>query len=352
MKTTLASAAREALAGGPTVWLAVAALVIAATVVVGVRVFSGRPGGSGAGTPGEVSLVDCPAPTVTVGDADGLKDALAKATPGASIRLRDGMYEGRFVASVSGSKESPIYLCGGPGAVLDGGGVDHGYALHLDGARHWRVAGFTIRNSQKGLMADHVQGVVIGGLVVEHIGDEAIHLRNFSSDNVVQGNTIRDTGNRRDDFGEGIYVGTAESNWCTVTGCKPDNSDRNVIRGNTISGTTAESIDIKEGTTGGLIIENTFDGAALRGSYADSWIDVKGNGWVIERNVGRNSRQDGFSTHEVVDGWGHDNVFRGNTAEVNGPGYGFNLTPLGTNVVTCDNTVTGAAKGFANAPCA
>ena len=39
-----------------------------------------------------------------------------------------------------------------------------------------------------------------------------------------------------------------------ITDCEPDRSDRNVVAGNTISDTTAESIDIKEGTTGGTVV--------------------------------------------------------------------------------------------------
>ncbi|MBB5870820.1 hypothetical protein F4553_004199 [Allocatelliglobosispora scoriae] len=293
----------------------------------------------------------CPQATITVSEARGLHDALASARPGDVIALRDGVYEGKFVATTPATKEQPIYLCGGAGAVLDGGGIKAGYVLHLDGASYWRVMGLTLFNGQKGLMADRVQGALIAGLTVEQIGDEGIHLRNFSSDNVVRGNTVRNTGNRRDTFGEGIYVGTAKSNWCTVTACKPDNSDRNLVEGNTITDTTSESIDIKEGTTGGRVLNNTFDGSKFSGSHADSWIDVKGNGWLIQGNLGRNSKQDGFQTHEVVEGWGTNNVFKGNTAEVNGPGYGFNFVPVRNNTANCDNKVIGAAKGFSNKAC-
>ncbi|WP_128379763.1 right-handed parallel beta-helix repeat-containing protein [Streptomyces cavernae] len=293
----------------------------------------------------------CPAATVTVNDSASLEQALADAGPGDSIRLADGTYQGRFKATTPGTADRPVYVCGGSAAVIDGEGIDGGYGFHLDGASHWRLVGFTVRNSQKGVMADRVQGAVIQGLTVERIGDEAIHLRNFSSDNVVQDNTVRDTGNRREKFGEGIYIGSAESNWCTVSDCKPDASNRNVIRGNGISDTTAESIDIKEGTSDGEVIGNTFDGSALSGSHNDSWVDLKGNGWLVQGNTGRHALQDGFQTHEIVDGWGADNTFKGNTAHVDGPGYGYKLTPVNGNKVTCDNKATGAAEGLANVDC-
>ena len=311
---------------------------------------SAEPAAPPAAAPATTAPVSCPAANVTVTDAVSLKDALAAARPGDSIRLADGVYEGRFTASAPGTAKAPVYLCGGPGAVIDGGGVKGGYAFHLDGASYWRLVGFTVRNGQKGVMADRVQGAVIQGLTVEQIGDEAIHLRDFSSDNVVRDNTVRGTGLRRDKFGEGVYIGTAKSNWCTNSGCKPDASDRNVVMGNRISGTTAEAVDIKEGTTGGRLIGNTFDGSKLVGDTEDSWVDVKGNDWLIQGNTGRHSPGDGFQTHEIVKGWGTGNTFKGNVSQVDGPGWAFHLTSDG-NVVACDNKVTGAAKGLSNDPC-
>lgn len=291
----------------------------------------------------------CPEPTVVVADAEALQSALDAARPGIVIGLEPGVYEGNFVAEASGTAEQPATLCGPAEAILDGGTVDDGYVLHLDGADHWVVRGFTIRNGEKGLMADGVIGSRIEGLTVYGIGHEAIHLRRASTDNVVIGNRISDTGNTRAKFGEGVYVGTAESNWCEISDCEPDRSDRNVIEGNTIFDTTAEAVDIKEGTSGGVVRGNTFDGSALAG--ADSWVDVKGNDWLIEGNAGVNSSQDGFQTHEIVRGWGTRNVFRANTAIVNGPGFGYSLTPALDNAVDCDNTASQAGEGFSNVTC-
>jgi hypothetical protein len=120
-----------------------------------------------------------------------------------------------------------------------------------------------------------------------------------------------------------------------------DRSDRNVVRGNVIRA-TAEAIDIKEGTSRGRIIGNIFDGAGLGGSkHNDSWVDVKGNGYVIQGNTGHHTNGDGFQTHRIVDGWGTGNVFRGNTIDLgNSGGVGINDT-AGGNTITCDNEVTG-----------
>lgn len=284
--------------------------------------------------------ITCPAATKTVSTADELTAALAAAAPGDSIRLADGTYEGKFVATRSGTDRAPISLCGGKGAVLDGGGVEAGYGFHLDGASRWQLVGFTVRNAQKGVMADRSQRSVLQGLTVTDIGDEAIHLRSFSSDNLVVGNTVTRTGLRREKFGEGVYIGSATSNWEKYSGGGPDRSDRNVVRGNSISATTAEAVDIKEGTTGGVLVDNVFDGSALTEEGADSWVDVKGNNWLIQGNVGRNSYKDGYQTHDVEDGWGTGNVFKANTA-INVKEYGIALTPELGNKVSCDNKVTG-----------
>ena len=164
------------------------------------------------------------------------------------------------------------------------GDVDGDYTLHLSGAAYWLVSGFTVTGGQKGVMVDAGVGHRIEGLLVTSMGDEAIHLRSHSTDNVVVGNTIRDTGLRKPKFGEGIYIGSAESNWCQLTECQPDRSDRNLIEGNDIAGTTAEAVDIKEGTSNGVVRGNVFDGSAM--VEADSWVDVKGNAWTIEDNTG------------------------------------------------------------------
>lgn len=293
---------------------------------------------------------ECPTPTHPVTSADALHSALASAQPGDVIVLAPGTYEGTFVATASGTASDPITLCGPADAVLQSGGIKDGYIVHLDGAQYWRLSGFSVTNGQKGVMADGTAGSIIENLTVSQIGDEAIHLRRFSTDNIVRNNTISATGLRKPKFGEGVYIGTAESNWCDISDCQPDASDGNLIEGNRISGTTSESIDIKEGTRGGTVRDNSFDGASI--SAADSWVDVKGNDWVIEGNTGVNTPMDGFQTHEIGDGgYGAGNVFRDNVATVNGPGFGFSLTPVRDNVVECSNTVSAAAEGFANVDC-
>ena len=284
--------------------------------------------------------------TVDVATTSALQAALAGALPGDLIRLADGVYAGRFTVAVSGTETQRIQLCGGAGAILDAGSTTAGYGLHLNRANHWDVRGITVRNAQKGVMLDASSFNVLSGLTVHTIGDEAVHLRKASTKNRVENSTISDTGRREPAFGEGVYVGSANNNWCTYTNCLPDASDGNVIAGNTILRTTAEAIDIKEGTTGGLIEGNSFDGS---GMVSPSWVDIKGNNWVVKNNSGRVSPRDGFLTSIALTGWGVGSTFSGNHADVQGPGYGYNVK-VG-NSVGCDNTVANAVKGLSNVVC-
>ncbi|MGC4190746.1 MAG: right-handed parallel beta-helix repeat-containing protein [Thermomicrobiales bacterium] len=299
----------------------------------------------------------CPAPaangrSVTVGDGTKLTAALADARPGDVIQMKSGRYLGTFTLEASGTADAPMVLCGPREAVIDGGDIGNGYALHITGD-YLTVRGLSVQRALKGIMLDGANHVTLEYLDVSLTGHEAIHLRAGSSDNLVQFNDIHDTGFKRDKFGEGVYLGSAVSNWEQYSSGQPDTSDRNRVIGNRIWNTTSESIDIKEGTTDGLIEGNVMDGSMLAG--ADSWVDVKGNGYTIRGNTGTSSPMDGFQTHVINDmDWGRSNTFEGNTANVEGPGYGFFIHDAETseNVVSCNNVVNGAEKGFANVDCA
>jgi hypothetical protein len=312
------------------------------------------PGGTGAALrPGAGNAASCGGGAVTnVSTAEGLRAALAQAQPGAEIMLAPGVYLGDFTATASGTRAAPITLCGARNAVLKGTSITHGYTFHLDKASWWRVEGFSVEGGQKGVVTDGATHDLIYGLFVHGTGDEAIHLRSFSSYNVVSQDVVRDTGLDTQFFGEGIYVGSAHKNWCKYTGCHPDASNYNVLMNNNIADTTAENIDIKEGTTGGTIAGNTFNGTGMVASAATAWVNVKGNDWKILDNTGAQSIDDGFQVHSVYPGWGIGNIFRENKAAVPGAGYVIYVQShhLQT-VVACNNAVAGARAQISNVPC-
>jgi hypothetical protein len=287
-----------------------------------------------------------------VSTAAALQSALTGARPGTKIVLAPGVYQGDFVAARSGSQAAPITLCGSRSAILQGASVTSGYTFYLAKASWWRIEGFSVEGGQKGVVTDGATHNLIYGLFVHGTGDEAIHLRSFSSYNVVSHNVVRDTGLDVPFFGEGIYVGSAHKNWCRYTGCQPDRSNDNVIEYNNIADTTAENVDIKEGTTGGIIVGNTFNGAGMVASAATAWVNVKGNDWKVLDNVGVNTIGDGFQVHQVYDGWGIGNIFRSNKADIHGTGYAIYVQSHDLRAyVACSNVATGAGAQLSNVPC-
>lgn len=293
---------------------------------------------------------------VSVSTAAQLSAALAGARPGDLIRLADGVYRGAWNATVSGTAQGRIGLCGGRGAVLTTGSLDSGHALWLNGASYWTVSGVTLRESMGGLAITRGSHNVVEGVEIHTTGQHALHVGTLSSGNVLRGNVIHHTGRRRPEFGEGIYVGSYHTSWCERTACQPDRSDANQVLGNTVGPyVTAEHVQVMEGTTGGVIRGNVFDGTgqgAAAAPYADSWVAVMGNGWTVEDNRGSSALRNGFEVWVEVDGWGVDNVFRRNDADVRADGYGFSVNARAVRtVVACDNAVRNAGSGFGNVRC-
>ncbi|MFD4656792.1 right-handed parallel beta-helix repeat-containing protein [Kitasatospora sp. NPDC058444] len=288
------------------------------------------------------------AAVVKVTTAKQLQSALAAAAPGQTIQLADGTYSGNFKATTAGTAAARITLTGTAKAVLTtptGGG----YGLHLNGASYWTVQGLTVTGAQKGIMADAANHVLLDGVTVHHTTMEGVHFRNSSAYGTLRDSRVHDTGLGGDGMGEGVYVGTANT--------LADRSDHVRITGNTFGPNIGgENVDLKEGTTGGLVSGNTFDGDGLTGrNYDDSWVDVKGNDYVIENNTGRRTTDDGYQTHSVQPGWGCGTVFRGNRSDLTGATgpdrYAIDVTDY--DAATCGttigagNTVTGG-RGLVN----
>jgi hypothetical protein len=291
---------------------------------------------------------------VSVGSATQLSTALQDARPGDLIELAEGRYAGRFSSAAAGLRGQRITLCGTRNAILDAGSLSaSGYALTIRGD-YWVLDGFTVTNAQQGVRLEGSSWSTVRRLAIYNIGQEALNLRNFASHDTLEANLIHDTGRVTAEYGEGIYVGSYNGVWASLTGGQPDRSDSTVVRNNVIGpNVTAEAIDVKEGTTGGLIEGNTFDGRGMVMSqtWVDSWVEIKGNGYRVTRNKGTASLRDGFQAYVTIAGWGNNNVFTGNVADVQAGGYGFRITNVSGTVVGCDNTATNAGSGLSNVGC-
>ncbi len=318
---------------------------------------------------------------VDVSTAAQLQAALGNAQPGQTIRLAAGQYRGSFLTQRAGTASAPISLTGPSSAVLinDGpsgtapscpaptAGWDSGYGLWLFGAPYWKLTGFTVQESKKGIVLDNSHHVTIDGVSVHHTDEEAVHFRRSSADGVIKNSTITDAGLVQKGYGEGVYIGSAGSNWgCHGNSGGVDKSDRVQVLDNQLGpNIAAEAIDVKEGTTAGVIRGNTFNGRGISGeNSADSWVDVKGFDYVIENNTGTFSSPgtfaNGYETHNpsttpsFPNGCG--NVWRNNSSNLGGTGkYAIYITSVSKcsadpNVVYSSNTVQNAQTGLTNIP--
>ncbi|WP_439657457.1 cellulose binding domain-containing protein [Lentzea sp. HUAS TT2] len=320
--------------------------------------------------------------TVDVATAAQLQVALAAATPGQTIKMAAGTYRGSFVVNArAGTASQRITLSGPRDAVIinDGptgeapscpaptAGWDSGYGLWVFDSPYWNLTGFTVQESKKGIVLDNAHHVTIDAVSVHHVDEEAVHFRRSSADGIIRNSVITDTGLVQPGFGEGVYLGSANSNWsCHGNNGGIDRSDRVQVLGNRIGpNVAAEAVDVKEGTYEGVIRGNTFDGQGITGqNSADSWIDVKGIGYLVEDNTGTfrspGTFANGYETHNtsttptLPNGCG--NTWRNNRSDLGGVGqYAINITSVSKcsampNVVYASNTVTGAVKGLTNAP--
>ncbi|MEV4316904.1 cellulose binding domain-containing protein [Actinocrispum sp. NPDC049592] len=319
--------------------------------------------------------------TVDVSGTAQLQAALAAATPGQTIKLAAGTYHGSFVTTKAGTAAQPITLTGPASAVLinDGPagdppdcpapapGYDSGYGLWLYNAPYWNLTGFTVAESKKGIVLDNSHHTVVDGVTVRHVDEEGVHFRKSSADSVIRNSTITDTGLVQKGYGEGVYIGSAGSNWgCHGNSGGVDKADRVQVIGNRIGpNIAAEPIDVKEGTFNGVIRGNTFNGQGISGeNSADSWIDVKGIGYTIEDNTGTfatpGTFANGYETHNpsttpsFANGCG--NVWRDNKSDLGGVGgYAIYITSVSKctanpNKVYASNTVTNARTGLTNIP--
>ncbi|MBA2246049.1 MAG: Ig-like domain-containing protein [Gemmatimonadetes bacterium] len=291
---------------------------------------------------------------VQVSGATQLADALKNAQPGDLIWLSDGTYSGEFSTDRSGTATQRIVLCGSRAAVLQGKATSSGYGFLLKGS-YWTLDGFSVTNSQFGVYLNGASHNLLTNLAVYRIGQEAVRFRSFSSYNTLQNSQIYDTGLYVAEYGEGVYIGSYFGQWATNSSGQPDASDYNQVLNNIFGpNVRSEHIDVKEGTTGGVISGNTFNGAGMVASqtWVDSWIELKGNSYTVTDNVGDQTIRDGFEVYQALPGWGNNNVFRNNTADVKASGYGFNIKSGTTgNVVECKNTVKNAGLGFSNVKC-
>ncbi len=261
---------------------------------------------------------------VLVSSTEELHAALADARAGDEIILKEGLYQhdewigvwAVFYAQASGTAEKPIILRSEDPehpAVLSGVTTEEKCGLRIIGS-YWEIRDLVICEAAKGIFLEQSEHSIISGCEVYNIGDEAIHIIDNSSYNLVENCYIHDTGKYTPKYGEGVYIGSSykaegygfDCHYNTVRGCK--------IGPNV----TADCVDIKEYTIGNVVEYCTFDGSGIAGENGgDSFVEIKGNNCIVRNNTGyQNGCQYmlyAFDAHQMLEGWGQNNQVYENT---------------------------------------
>jgi len=235
-----------------------------------------------------------------------LMDALENAQPGDEIILAPGNYRGgtrsvepfdnfsSFASDADGTASLPIIIRGSSATnkpvITTSAGREYGwYGLSITGD-YWIIKDIKVTNVAKGVVLDDADNCQLIGLTVTDIGEEAIHLRSGSSNNLIQNCEISYTGQKegKAGFGEGVYVGSDRKRQGNEPGDLDYPDCNNNIIENSIIGPfiTADAFDIKEGTENTVIRGNTFYAEGVTGANsADSFIDLKGTYGYVYDNI-------------------------------------------------------------------
>lgn len=204
--------------------------------------------------------------TIEVKNSEELKSALANAESGTTIRLADGEYNGNF--ELKG--KSNVTIEGSRNAKINGGDMNSGYALHVEDSENITLKGFSVTGGQKGIVFDGTNKSLLDDLSITGTGQEAVHFRKNSSDNVIQNSFINDTGNIDPGYGEGVYIGSDDEKGIDLSN---NNKVLGVEFGDDV---TAENVDIKEHTQGNVVAYSKLNESGITGEhFADTAIDVK-----------------------------------------------------------------------------
>jgi hypothetical protein len=283
---------------------------------------------------------------LSVSTAAQLTDALNNAQPGDTIEVAPGTYIGRWTIVRSGAFCAPITLTGPRMAILRGPDLT-GTELYLNGADYWVIHGISLQKSLTGIgVKNGANWNVVDSLDTSGQGQANVVIKTNSTHNKILHSQIHGGGISDAQFGEGVYIGTAESEW--VNGV-PDRSDSNEVIGNHIYGTTADGIQSMAGTTGTLIRGDTIDGSAMVAisSAPPHWVLAMGNDMVLDSNLATNALTQGMKVRRssTAPTWGSNIVFSANQMTMSSraqsyPAIYLETQPAQGMVVMCDNVRT------------
>jgi hypothetical protein len=234
---------------------------------------------------------------IRVTTAEEIVTAVENSQPGDEIVVTSGFYyplmmtssldEGHLIIKTSGTEGSRIILRGedpnNPPSIIGTNLEEWSVIRLLNGANYWTIQDLIISNANKGVMVDASNFVQLNNLIINTIGEEAIHVRDGSKNTLIENCQISDTGQVNPGYGEGIYVGSDRDMWFTYNSDVAFTTVRGCKIGPNVRG---EAIDIKEGTSDTIIEYCSVDASGLSGdNFADSFVDIKGSRTFLRFNT-------------------------------------------------------------------
>lgn len=171
-----------------------------------------------------------------------LKAAMQSAVAG-DILYFTGTHTGNMKTYAHGTASAPI-IVRGINATVQTTSQSTGYGVEVL-HNYWRFDDFTINHAKKGFYCLNADYGVVTRVDITNIGQEAFKFRRYSNFWEVVECSVDGTGQTAADYGEGFYVGDAQSNWESST--KPDTSGNITFRDCYTINTTNDGYDLKEG---------------------------------------------------------------------------------------------------------
>ncbi|CAM9883296.1 unnamed protein product [Discosporangium mesarthrocarpum] len=283
---------------------------------------------------------------------EGLQDCLDKVEPGDTCYLLEGNHYASAITKTHGKESSRITITGSSNACIKGYSdakkkdrtlqIAHDYytvedicfdGKHDDGGYYPATAVYTLawdRKSTKNGVTSGVTGLQLYNLEIKNFYEECIHLKYFTTFTDMAGCKVYNCGivnfSKGGDakVGEGVYIGTAYSQWNDKKSPESDKDDTgedvcryNWIHENDFSTHGNECVDIKEGSRDNLIENNLCMNQRDKNSGG---FGSRGNGNTFRYNsisdcLGAGIRLGGHQ------GYGVDNhVYHNNMEEINNGG--------------------------------
>ncbi len=274
---------------------------------------------------------------VNVSTVADLTSATLNAKAGDTIWVAPGKYElpssncqndkfvnetgrdcGRIWLGADGTAANPVVLAGSAPAnppEIYGTAVNSNYGIHVTG-NYVVLKNLKIHTFSKGVVFDNSVGALMEDCEVYHTGTELVHVRDSSQQVTLNRNFIHGSGYDVAQYGEGIYVGSYYKAWASsqqsdqTAGFWGESASQHRYSGydwrvndtkitcNIVKATTAENIDVKEGTVRGVVQGNMFIGDSTnydgQVDHDDANIDMKGASWTVTGNYFYNSKKQGL----------------------------------------------------------